>query len=48
MDGRWSTKVLQGFGSRLVFGEEASLAVVEASLAWVLSGTLQTSQLGRL
>jgi len=44
MEGRrGSTEVLQGFGGRLVFREEASLAVVHAPLAWVFAGTLLTS-----
>jgi hypothetical protein len=38
-----STEVLQHFGGRLVFGVEAALAIVYASLTWVLAGTLRES-----
>lgn len=41
-----ATEMLQGLGSRLVLGKEASLAVVDASLAWVFSRALHGSQRG--
>jgi len=43
--GRGSAEVLQGFGCRLVLGEEASLAIVDTSLAWVFPGALENGQL---
>jgi hypothetical protein len=38
--GRRPAKVLEDFGSRLVFGVEAALSIVKASLARVLAGAL--------